>query len=458
MELARRQTLDFCEVTKPDWVTAEHHKFLCSIADRIVFGDLRFAAVSLPPRHTKSEIFSIRMPALALGVHPEWKIIHASYASALSNEFSRQVRALVRDDLIYSELFPATMLDPERQRLDDWKTTKNGGLRSLGVGGGLSGHGADLLIIDDPLKEGDQYSRSVMRQIYEWYITAARTRLSPGGRLLIVGTRWDLFDLIGEVLRAAELSPLADQFEVINLPALARENDPMGRPVGAALWPARYSRNDLLAVQALSGQYFEALYQQDPQPVGKKLFDEKLFRRGLYESTSRRKIWAIDLAISEDETADYSVWGRWSFDEAAGVLAVTNIYHGQEQWPETKKMLESLMQQYPDDLFVFPKHTYELMAVQVLGVDYANQIEQVSLAGDKRERARVYSDVNLNGRAWVEEGANGDLFVREHDRFPDEHDDFVDMSSVASHYFFGDGVFDFLVGAAEKNVSPNVAA
>lgn len=437
LELARRRMLDFCQITKSDWITARHHVRLCEIADRAIAHQVRFVAVSLPPRHTKSEIFSIRLPAMYLGVHPDRHIIHVSYAAALSNTFSMQVRSLIRDDETYHELFPATQIDPDRQRLDDWKTTLGGGFKSIGVGAGISGHGADLIICDDVTKEGDENSPQTLRQTFEWYASAARIRLSPGGVMLLIGTRWALGDLIGAVLDSAKANPHGDQWEAVVLPALAGENDPLGRGEGEALWPERFSVNDLLAIQSLSKRYFQSLYQQDPQPEGAKLFYEKWFTR-LYESNLGSCVWAFDLAISEDNTADFTVWGRWVFDREKKSLSVGDIERVQQQWPETKKDILNLMDAYPDDLFLFPKDVYELMAVQELRSSRSNdarRIRQVSMKGDKRERAGLYAQIAESGRASVQEGTMGDLFIREHDRFPDEHDDFVDMSSVAAHYF-----------------------
>lgn len=456
MELARRRTLDFCEVTKPDWITARHHKLLCDVADRLIAGTLKRVIICLPPRHTKSEIFSIRLPARHLGVHPQRKLIHISYAAALSNTFSMQVRALVRDDETYHELFPDVLLDPDRQRLDDWHTTMGGGFKSIGAGAGVSGHGADGIIIDDIMQEGDENSPATLRQKAEWYASAARTRLSPGGWLAIVNTRWALADLVGFVLDSARANPDGDQWEVINLPALAVENDPLGRAPGEALWPERYSEKDLLALKALSPRYFEALYQQDPQPEGAKLFYAKDFGR-LYESKLSAGAWAFDLAISEDNTADFTTWGRWVFDPARKALAVEYLSRKQQQWPETKRDILTLMDGNPQDLFLFPKDTYELMAVQELRTarpNAASRIRQVSLKGDKRERAGVYADIASSGRAEVEAGEIGDAFIREHDRFPDVHDDFVDMSSVAAHFFAPVADFKAIIGKNDERVIP----
>lgn len=452
-ELARRRLLDFCQLTKPDFITAPHHRLLCEVADRLIAGTLKRVILCIPPRHGKSEIYSIRLPAMYLGLHPEAKLIHISYAAALSNTFSMQVRALVRDDEIYHELFPDVQLDPDRQPLNDWHTTAGGGFKSVGAGGGLSGHGGDGIIIDDIMQEGDENSPTILRQKDEWYTSAARTRLSPQGWIAIINTRWALGDLVGFVLDNAAANPDGDQWEVIVLPALALENDPLGRDVGEALWPERFSVSDLLALKSLSAKYFQSLYQQDPQPEGAKLFFTDWFTRRLYESISEPAIWAFDLAIGEDETADFSVFGRWHFDRDLRRLYVSCLHREQQLWTTTKEQIKALMQQYPRDKFVFPKHTYELMAVQelkALGADYANQIEQVSLSGDKRERAATYHDVAANGGAFVEAGAVGDWFIREHDRFPDEHDDCVDMSSVAAHYYLGTAAFDFLVRGREK--------
>lgn len=458
MERARRKTLAFCELTLPTWQSAKHHVVMAQVMDGIIAGRVKRAIVNLPPRHGKSEIYSVRGPARYLGVHPDHQLIHASYAASLSNRFSLEVRGLIRHSPIYHRLFPRTQLDPERQRVDDWMTTRKGGFRSVGIGAGISGRGAHGIIIDDAVKEGDQNSLSTLDEQFEWFISAARTRLVPGGWILIVMTRWSVADLVGRLCDLMKEDPEhADRYTVIDFPALAGERDFLGRKPGEPLWPERYDLPFLESQRALSPYLFETLYQQNPQPAVSKLFEAGDFKREVREGQWGAAVWCFDLAITDSETADYSVWGRWRFDETRRLLAVAGIERKRQEWPATKADIVKLLTEYPEDLFAFPKQTFELMAVQELrslSSDYANRIRLVELPGDKASRAAVYADFVRTARAFVEPGEMGDLFVREHDRFPDRHDDFVDMSSVATHYFALHRAFYARFGYADEPRSP----
>lgn len=463
-ELARRRTLEFCAFTKSDWVTAPHHEYLCDLADRVISGEIRRLLISLPPRHTKSEIFSIRLPAMYLGKYPHRQIIHASYAAALSNDFSRQVRALLRSDRRYAQTFKVR-LDPERQRVDDWKTAEGGGFYSVGVGGGVTGHGADLFIIDDPTKEGDELSPTALDAIVTWFLSAARTRLSPQGQIVIPMTRWHPNDLIGVLIRLMQEDEYADQWEVVSMPGLIETqqqagDDPLGRQVGEALWPERFSVRDLLAVKALSPRYFQALYQQNPQPDVVKLFDKDDFIRMprseiLDRTEGLEYVWCVDLAASEKDVADYTVMARVCYDGA--VLWISDVFRAQLPWPRIKRLLTLTLIVFKRDLMAFPKHFLELLAVKELQrTKFSSRLRQVDFppGTDKRARALVFSERTAARRVVVVEGKRGDAFVAEHDRFPDKNDDCVDVSSVATHHFGLMGEIQVIIKQAEERQSP----
>lgn len=443
-ELARRKSQEFMHYTKPDFQQGRHHGFFFDIADDILYGRRKRVMLSVPPRHTKSETFSIRLPAHFLGLYPNRRVIHVSHSARLSNKFSRQVRRLLRDDTNYRRLFPKTMLDPDRQRVDDWQTTDGGGMLSLGVGGGVTGEGGDLIILDDVVKEGDENSPEILRDTFDWYASALRTRLQPGGAIIIPMTRWSTQDIIGMLRALAERDPNAEQWHVIELPAIALQNDILGREPGQALWPEWYDVSDLMAIKSLSPRYWEALYQQKPLDEIGKLFERHKFERFILDADDdKAAVWTFDLALGEKESADFSVWGRWMYkqdedEDEYGELYVESIHRNHEKWPVVKRQIILLIQTFEDDVFVFPKHTFELMAVQELKdelPDDAYRILAVSMTGDKHERAALYSSRVASRRAFVEEGKAGDDFINEHDMFPGPNDDFVDMSSVAAHYF-----------------------
>lgn len=437
-ELARRKMKYFVDYTNPRFEAGRHHQLLFEWADDLLYGRRKRVMISLPPRHSKSEIFSVRLAAMYLGLYPEKQIIHVSHSAMLSNKFSREVRAIVRDDWRYKRLFPETLLHPDRQRVDDWKTTLDGGMKSLGVGGGVTGHGGHLLVLDDIVKEGDENSPDVLQGHFEWYNSALRTRLMPGGSIIIPMTRWHTRDIVGALLTLAAHNPDAEQWDVLELPAIAMENDALGRELGEVLWPEWFDKQDLKAIEVMSPRYWNALYQQQPLDELGKLFEGYWFERFMVDDDDKAAVWTFDLALSEKEAADNSCWGRWMYDKDKGNLTVEHLQQRHEKWPVIKRQIKVLIHDFLDDVFVFPKHTFELMAVQELKDELpkdAHRIVAVSMTGDKHERATLLSSRAMSRRVFVEEGLAGDDFINEHDMFPGVHDDYVDMSSVAAHYF-----------------------
>lgn len=450
--------LTFSRLMMPSWESGPHHALLSKYADKFLRREIRFLGISLPPRHTKSEMFSINLPAMILGHYPSADIIHASYAASLSNGFSFRIREMIRSSLLYRELFPATVLHADRQRIDDWRTVQGGMFRSVGVGAGITGQGADWLIIDDPHKEGDEKSMTTLDDMWTWYISAARTRLSKGGSVVLVHTRWSPFDLIGRVEDVMSSSPDADQFVFLRLPALAEKDDVLGRSEGQALWPSRFDERTLKAMQVSSPRYFAALYQQDPKPDETQLFFKQDFKRAVITGGEKaRGIWCFDLAITNNESADFTAWARFVRSELTGdkardmverTVTVSHIARKRQEWPDTKQNIIDLMLAFPNDIFVFPRQTFELIAVQELrrlGTQYSRRIRQTKMAGDKRANAAPFSDLVRAGRVTVEMGADGDLFINEHCTFPGRNDDLVDVSSVFTSYAMVDGVFSALV-------------
>lgn len=436
--LAKKSFQRFVQRTMPDYQLAEHHRLIMGALQMVEEGKIRFLIICLPPRHGKSELVSIRFPAFCLGRHPDWDLIHISYAADLSNDFSRRVRAILRDDLNYRSLFRKVELDPERSRVDDWRLTGGGGFRSVGTGGGVSGRGADLLIIDDPHKEGE-ISRSTLKQTFEWYASGARTRLMPGARLVLCMTRWDLLDMVGQVIRAANSSPDADQWYVLNLPALAEEDDPLGREPGEALWPAWYPREALLSIKALSEVYFQALFQQDPRAVNIQMFADEDWRKVDHAVVKcERPAWCFDLALGEDEAGDYTAWARVMYDSESHDMGFSHLFRQRLTWPDAKEKIEELIKLYPDDDFVFPKQSFELMAVQTLRHDNPGaRIQQVSFpaGSDKRSRAQVLAERVKKHHVLISDRELTPYWISEHSDFPADHDDCVDVGSVATHHF-----------------------
>ncbi len=231
---ARRSLLEFTRYTKPDYEVSWHHRLICQRLDALLRGEIRRLMVFAPPRHGKSELISRRLPAYYLGRDPDASIIACSYSAELAARMNRDVQRII-DDPAYARLFPATRLWSSQVRTvakpgtwlrnsDLFEIVNHRGVyRAAGVGGGITGMGATLGIIDDPIKnEEEAYSATVRRNVLDWYKSTFYTRLEKDSRIVLIMTRWHRGDLAGALLEEAAATPDADQWEVLSFPALAQ--------------------------------------------------------------------------------------------------------------------------------------------------------------------------------------------------------------------------------------------
>lgn len=274
-ELARRNLIDFVLYTKEDYQVNWHHEVLCSYLDKFIRGDVKKLMVFMPPQHGKSELVSRRLPAMYLGKHPKTKIVLASYSDDLVSSFNRDCQRII-DEPRYQDVFPDTFLSGSDKAVKDGKTWlrnlsifetvgQGGFLKTVGVGGSLTGTPADVGIIDDPVKDSiEASSDTYKKRNWEWYNDVFLTRLHNRSKILLTMTRWDTDDLAGMILKHDP-----DQWTMLRLPAVreAEENPDDKRKIGEPLWGEMHSLERLLKVQAQSKRTFAALYQQNPSPV-----------------------------------------------------------------------------------------------------------------------------------------------------------------------------------------------
>ena len=262
--LARRSLVYYSERMDPTYQRAPHLDLLCQYLEALERGEIDKLAVCFPPRHGKSRTVAQDFVAWWLGRQPKAQIILASYGAELAEGHSRKAREQLRDPRYP---FPVRV-DDSTSAVGLWQTDKGGIVRSAGVGGALTGFGADLLAIDDAFKDLQEAdSERVRENVWNWYSGVARTRLMPRGRQVLIGTRWNEDDLLGRAMQM-------DGWTKLILPALAEDGDPLGRPVGEALWPAWYPADKLPSVETgeISSRIFAALYQQHPIPAEGALF------------------------------------------------------------------------------------------------------------------------------------------------------------------------------------------
>lgn len=266
-------------------------------------GDIKRLMIFMPPRHGKSELASKLFPAWYIGRNPASKIMVASYSSTLASHFGYEVRNLVREEK-YKQIFN-TQLKEDSQAKAMWRTTAGGIYLSDGVGGSFTGHGSDILLIDDPVKNREEAnSKTVQEKNYSWYTSTARTRLSERGAIVLITTRWSDADLAGMILKE---NP--DKWTILSYPAIATEDEKF-RKEGEALWPQKFSLENLLETKQELKADWSALYQQNPIDEESAQFKRSMFR--YYDKDSLPDLdnmWivtGVDPAISKKETADYS--------------------------------------------------------------------------------------------------------------------------------------------------------
>ncbi len=343
---ARSGLLSFTTYTKSDYEVSWHHRLTCQYLNNFVAGKIPRLMIFEPPRHGKSELTSRRLPAYLFGRYPKTSIIGTSYSADLASRMNRDVQRII-DSPEYAELFPDTKLSGDTVRTgaagswlrnsDIFEIVEHGGTyRSAGVGGGITGMGGEWLLIDDPIKNQEEADSETYREkLWEWYTSTLYTRLEKDGKILIILTRWHEDDLAGRLLELAKSDPDADQWVVLNLPAIyeAKEAHPQDpRREGEALWPEKYSAERLKKLRASVGsRVFNALYQQRPSATEGATIKRNWLR--YYTKAPDRFdeiIQSWDLTFKDAKNSDYvvgQVWGRvaankYLIDEVRGRMDI----------------------------------------------------------------------------------------------------------------------------------------
>jgi len=276
-EQARRSFRRFVLETKPNYDESWHHTLIMEKLENWAFGDCNRLILDAPPRHGKSELASRRLPAYIFGRNPNAAIIAASYGSDLARRMNRDVQRII-DSKKYKEIFPDSSLWGKNVRADASGSymrnsdifeivNHNGVYVSSGVGGAITGMGFDYGILDDPYKNRQDASSAVVRQsIWDWFVSTFYTRKEGNAKILIILTRWHESDIVGVLDFMQKNDPSFEKWDRLSLTSIAEKDDEY-RKTGEALWPTKYSIEDLLQTKKLLGSYeFGALYQGHPTP------------------------------------------------------------------------------------------------------------------------------------------------------------------------------------------------
>ena len=434
-ELAQEKFIKFVERVWPTFISGRHHKIMASAFERVASGDLKRLIINMPPRHTKSEFASYLLPSWFLGKFPGKKVIQTSHTAELAVGFGRKVRNLV-DSEVYNSIFPELSLQVDSKAAGRWNTSKGGDYFAIGVGGAVTGKGADLLIIDDPHSEQEAalaaVNPDVYDKVYEWYTSGPRQRLQPGGAIVIVMTRWAQRDLTGQVLKNAALRGETD-WEVIEFPAIM----PSGKP----LWPEFWSLEELEALhEELPNAKWQAQYQQNP--VGNESAIVKRDWWKIWEGEKPPKCEYIlqtwDTAFEKHQRADFSAgttWGVFYYEEDNNNpnIILLNTYKKRVEFPDLKKdVLAEYKEWEPDGLLIEKKASgapliYDLRAMGIPVQEYTPSKGQ-----DKIARLNSVSDIIASGKVWVPQTRWAEELMDEVAAFPSgEHDDLVDATTLA---------------------------
>jgi len=302
----KNKLIGFCVFTNKLYQPAWIHEKIAEQLEKVESGEIKRLMLFVPPRYGKSELGSINFPAWYLGKHPEKEIIVASYSADLAQDFGYKTRNLVNSQE-YQEIFECRLRDDSQSKAK-WLTQSGGGYTAVGVGGAITGRGADILLIDDPFKNREEAESQLIRdKIWNWYTSTAYTRLEKDAKIVLITTRWHKEDLAGHLLRAQQEG--GEKWEVVDFPAIA-ERDEEFRKIGEALWPEKYNLAVLLNIKKTIGTYdWFALYQQHPIATENQEFKPHYFKEREQVEVDRlntRRFLTIDTAISKQASSDYT--------------------------------------------------------------------------------------------------------------------------------------------------------
>ena len=317
--MAQNNYLSYCSyVNRGRWRPSNHLSVICGHLDLLVEGRIRNLIIITPPRHGKSMTVTEGFPSYCIGRNPDSRVIEISYGDDLAKIFGEKNRQKMEE---YGPSLWGVKVDQRRADKSDWGVSgHDGGMLSAGIGGSITGRGADIMIIDDPIKNRQEADSEQYRERLwgEWQNTL-RTRLHPGARTVIILTRWHEDDLAGRLIRE-----YAEDWTVLRLPALSEgDGDPLGRPAGEALWPERYSKKSLLDTKrAIGSRAFEALYQGNPTASEGNILKRSwwqyyhMYPSDMGEHVSRL-IQSWDFTFKNTDQSDYvvgQVWGKKGAD------------------------------------------------------------------------------------------------------------------------------------------------
>ena len=428
---AQNDFMAFVKHVYEGFIEGDHHKKVAKQFEKLATNPGSRIIVNMPPRHTMSEFASYLLPAWLIGKNPTLKIIQTTHTAELAVRFGRKVRNLMELDL-YKAIFPDVELRVDSKAAGRWETEQGGEYYAAGVGGAITGRGADLLIIDDPHSEQDALSETAMESAYEWYTSGPRQRLQPGGSIVVVMTRWSLKDLTGKLIKAQGSDVMSDQWDMIEFPAIL--------PSDNILWPEFWKKEELLKVKAsLSLAKWNAQWQQNPTAEEGAIIKKEWWN--VWESKTVPPVSYImqsyDTAFSKKETADYSAittWGIFQPQEGGpDHIILLDARKGRWDFPELKSTAKEEYKYWEPDMVIIEAKasgtplTDELRTMGIPVINYTP-----SKGRDKHTRMHMVAPIFESGMVWAPDKKFSEDVIEECVAFPNgDNDDYCDSMSMA---------------------------
>ena len=434
-EAGQTDFLSFVKSMWPGFIYGRHHALMAQKFEDIANGKSRRLIINMPPRHTKSEFASYLLPAWFLGKFPDKKIIQCSNTAELAVGFGRKVRNLVSSE-VYSKIFPNVNLRADSKAAGRWATNANGDYFAIGVGGTVTGKGADLLIIDDPHSEQEAAlaasDPSVFDKVFEWYTSGPRQRLQPGGSIVLVMTRWAKRDLTGKICQSI-VDRDGDVWDIISLPAIL--------PTGKPLWPEFWSLDELSKLrEELPLPKWQAQYQQEPTSEQGAIVKREWWQ--VWEEDRPPPcefiIQSWDTAFTKNERSDYSACTTWGVfykeeDQSQPNVILLDALKERLEFPELKKRALEMYQEWEPDAFIVEAKAsgapliYELRSMGIPVQEFTPV-----RGNDKITRINSVADLFASGKIWAPRKRWAEEVIEEMAAFPNsDHDDLVDSATQA---------------------------
>ena len=429
-EATQKDFLTFVKSVWPDFIEGYHHRIYAEKLNRVANGELKRLIVNMPPRHTKSEFASHLFPAFFMGRHPKAKLIQTTHTGELSIRFGRKTKNLLESDE-YAKVFPGVHLAADSKAAGRWESNHGGEYFAAGVGGAITGRGADLLVIDDPHSEQDALSPAVLESHYEWYTSGPRQRLQPGGAIVLVMTRWSVKDLTGRLLVEQGKEAMADQWEIVEFPAILNEKP---------MWGNFWDMDNLNKVKAsIPLTKWNAQWMQNPTSEEGALIKREWWKKWEKDDIPELKyiIQSYDTAYSKKETADFSAittWGVFSpSEDDRESLILLDAKRGRWNFPELKKKaMEEYKYWEPEMILIEAKAsglplTHELQKAGIPVINFTP-----SKGNDKHSRVNSVAPLFESGAIWAPNKKFAEEVIEECAAFPfGDNDDYVDSTTQA---------------------------